>query len=156
MREISTCSCLTVLAGPAWDLLRKTNKPLFTPLYIFQAWDNWEDVTHKSPESLLNGWMDNSYTSMIGFAETVRLGPSLRASRQLLRRFQQLLRNERSRGRKRENMARRTKMIFRAKKRLPLISHQGTGDDFEVCFGMKGFGGGERESCEVPNQNQEW
>ena len=33
MREISSCSCLTVLHGPAWVLLSKTYKPLFTPLY---------------------------------------------------------------------------------------------------------------------------
>ena len=34
MREISSCSCLTVLPGPAWVLLSKTYKPLFTPLYM--------------------------------------------------------------------------------------------------------------------------
>ena len=33
LREISSCSCLTVLPGPAWVLLSKTNKPLFPPLY---------------------------------------------------------------------------------------------------------------------------
>ena len=32
LREISACSCLTVLPGPAWVLLGKTCKPLFTPL----------------------------------------------------------------------------------------------------------------------------
>ena len=32
-REISSCSCLTVLPWPAWVLLSKTYKPLFTPLY---------------------------------------------------------------------------------------------------------------------------
>ena len=31
--EISSCSCLTVLPGPAWVLLSKTNIPLFPPLY---------------------------------------------------------------------------------------------------------------------------
>ena len=36
LREISSCSCLTVLLGPAWVLLSKTNKPLFSPLY------NWK------------------------------------------------------------------------------------------------------------------
>ena len=34
LREISSCSCLTVLPGPAWVLLSKTCKPLFTPLYM--------------------------------------------------------------------------------------------------------------------------
>ena len=29
LREISSCSCLTVLPGPAWVLLSKTCKPLF-------------------------------------------------------------------------------------------------------------------------------
>ena len=33
LREISSCSCLTVLPGPAWLLLSKTYKPLFPPLY---------------------------------------------------------------------------------------------------------------------------
>ena len=33
LREISSCSCLTVLPGPAWVLLSKTNQPLFSPLY---------------------------------------------------------------------------------------------------------------------------
>ena len=31
LREISSCSCLTVLPGPAWVLLSKTYKPLFPP-----------------------------------------------------------------------------------------------------------------------------
>ena len=35
LREICFCSCLTVLPGPAWVLLSKTNKPLFSPLYNF-------------------------------------------------------------------------------------------------------------------------
>ena len=34
LREISSCSCLTALPGPAWVLLSKTYKPLFTPLYV--------------------------------------------------------------------------------------------------------------------------
>ena len=34
LREISSCSCFTVLPGPAWVLLSKTNKPLFLPLYL--------------------------------------------------------------------------------------------------------------------------
>ena len=34
LREIYSCSCLTVLPGPAWGLLSKTNKPLFPPLYF--------------------------------------------------------------------------------------------------------------------------
>ena len=34
LREISSCSCLTFLPGPAWLLLSKTYKPLFTPLYF--------------------------------------------------------------------------------------------------------------------------
>ena len=33
LREICSCSCLTVLPGPAWVLLSKTCKPLFAPLY---------------------------------------------------------------------------------------------------------------------------
>ena len=33
LREISSCTCLTVLPGPDWVLLSKTNKPLFPPLY---------------------------------------------------------------------------------------------------------------------------
>ena len=33
--EISFCSCLTVLPGPAWVLLGKTNKPLFSLLYMY-------------------------------------------------------------------------------------------------------------------------
>ena len=33
LREISSCSCLTILPGPAWVLLSKTYKPLFPPLY---------------------------------------------------------------------------------------------------------------------------
>ena len=33
LREISPCSCLTVLPGPAWVLLSKANKLLFPPLY---------------------------------------------------------------------------------------------------------------------------
>ena len=33
LREVSSCSCLTVLPGPAWVLLSKTYKPLFPPLY---------------------------------------------------------------------------------------------------------------------------
>ena len=37
--EISSCSCLTVLPGPALVLLSKTNKPLFSPLYAAdQMW----------------------------------------------------------------------------------------------------------------------
>ena len=32
LREISSCSCLTVLPGPAWVLLSKTYKPFFAPL----------------------------------------------------------------------------------------------------------------------------
>ena len=32
LREISSCSCLTVLPGPPWVLLSKTYKPLFAPL----------------------------------------------------------------------------------------------------------------------------
>ena len=32
LREISFCSSLTVLPGPAWVLLSKTYKPLFPPL----------------------------------------------------------------------------------------------------------------------------
>ena len=32
LREIPSCSCFTVLPGPAWVLLSKTNKPLFPPL----------------------------------------------------------------------------------------------------------------------------
>ena len=32
LREMSSCSCLTVLPGPAWVLLSKTCKPLFAPL----------------------------------------------------------------------------------------------------------------------------
>ena len=35
LREISSCSCLTVLSGSAWVLLSKTYKPLFAPLYNF-------------------------------------------------------------------------------------------------------------------------
>ena len=35
LREISSCSCLTVLPGPAWVLLSKTYKPLFPPLYTY-------------------------------------------------------------------------------------------------------------------------
>ena len=34
MREISSCSCLTALPGPARVLLSKTYKPLFAPLYL--------------------------------------------------------------------------------------------------------------------------
>ena len=34
LREISSCSCLTILPGPAWVLLSKTYKPLFPPLYV--------------------------------------------------------------------------------------------------------------------------
>ena len=33
LREISSCSCLTALSGPAWVLLSKTCTPLFAPLY---------------------------------------------------------------------------------------------------------------------------
>ena len=33
LREIFSCACLTVLPGPDWVLLTKTNKPLFSPLY---------------------------------------------------------------------------------------------------------------------------
>ena len=32
LREISSCSCLTVLLGSAWVLLSKTCKPIFAPL----------------------------------------------------------------------------------------------------------------------------
>ena len=32
LREISSCSCLTFLPGPAWVLLSNTYKPLFAPL----------------------------------------------------------------------------------------------------------------------------
>ena len=35
LREICSCSCLTVLPGPAWVLLSKTCKPYFAPLYIY-------------------------------------------------------------------------------------------------------------------------
>ena len=35
LREISSCSCLTVLPASAWVLLSKTCKPLFAPLYIW-------------------------------------------------------------------------------------------------------------------------
>ena len=34
LREISSCSCLTVLPCPAWVLLSKTYKPSFPPLYM--------------------------------------------------------------------------------------------------------------------------
>ena len=37
LREISSCSFLTVLPGPAWVLLNKTYKPLFPPLYTYLA-----------------------------------------------------------------------------------------------------------------------
>ena len=37
LREISSCSCLTVLPGPAWVLLSKTYKPLFPPLYTYAS-----------------------------------------------------------------------------------------------------------------------
>ena len=37
LREIFSFSCLTVLPGPAWVLLSKTNIPLFPPLYCFAA-----------------------------------------------------------------------------------------------------------------------
>ena len=37
-REMSCCSCLTVLPGPAWVLLSKTYKPLFAPLYSSLVW----------------------------------------------------------------------------------------------------------------------
>ena len=40
LREIPSCSCLTVLPGPAWVLPSKTNKPLFTPLYSFSQINN--------------------------------------------------------------------------------------------------------------------
>ena len=33
LREMPSCSCLTVLPGPAWVLRSKTCKPLFPPLY---------------------------------------------------------------------------------------------------------------------------
>ena len=33
MREISSCSCLTVLPGPVWLLLNKIYIPLFRALY---------------------------------------------------------------------------------------------------------------------------
>ena len=33
LREFYSCSCLTVLPDPAWVLLSKTCKPLFTPQY---------------------------------------------------------------------------------------------------------------------------
>ena len=33
LREMSSCYCLTFLAGPAWVLRSKTDKPLFAPLY---------------------------------------------------------------------------------------------------------------------------
>ena len=92
---------------------------------------------------------------MIARAEAV-----LTVSQQLPRRFEQLLRNERSRGERTEEAGRSRKgKIWRdedgddipAKKRLPLISHQGTGDDFEVCFGMKGFGKGRGRVTERVN-----
>ena len=35
LREISSCSCLTVLPAPAWVLLSKKYKPLFAPLYEY-------------------------------------------------------------------------------------------------------------------------
>ena len=40
MEEISSCSCLTVLPGPAWVMLSKTNKPLFYPLYRYRMVKN--------------------------------------------------------------------------------------------------------------------
>ena len=41
LREISSCSCLTVLPGPAWVLLSKTYKPLFEPLYKNSTYINF-------------------------------------------------------------------------------------------------------------------
>ena len=38
MREISSCSCFTVLLGPARVLLSKTYKPLFPPLTTFGSY----------------------------------------------------------------------------------------------------------------------
>ena len=35
LREISPCSCLTVLPGPAWVLLSKICKDFFSALYTF-------------------------------------------------------------------------------------------------------------------------
>ena len=37
LREISFSYYLTVLPGPAWVLLGKTYKPLFTPLNVTEA-----------------------------------------------------------------------------------------------------------------------
>ena len=34
LHEISSCSCLSVLPGPAWVLLNKICKPLFAPQYL--------------------------------------------------------------------------------------------------------------------------
>ena len=40
LREISSCSCLTVLPGPAWVLLSKTCKPLLAPLYLVEDYSD--------------------------------------------------------------------------------------------------------------------
>ena len=51
LREISFCSCLTLLPGPAWVLLSKTCKPLFTSLYLAEEtpWSPWDTLDSSRP-----------------------------------------------------------------------------------------------------------
>ena len=55
LREISSCSCLTVLPDPAWVLLSKTYKPLFPPLYYINFL-----IVHKMTKHLFIAYICSS------------------------------------------------------------------------------------------------
>ena len=45
LRELSSCSCLNALPGPAWDLLSKIYKPFAGALYLYST-NSSELITH--------------------------------------------------------------------------------------------------------------
>ena len=63
LREMCSCSFLTVLPGHAWVLLSKTYKPLFTPLYLvyqgyFYPKDSFLTATNGNICPVAIGWRD--------------------------------------------------------------------------------------------------
>ena len=65
MREISSCSCLTVLPGPAWVLISKTCKPLFAPLFIIGCETLFALVPYLRCDSLLPSSLSPLATAFI-------------------------------------------------------------------------------------------
>ena len=66
LREICSCSCLTVLSGPAWVLLSKKNKPLFPPLYIILNFSRQPiKITDKNPGQIHFYLNDGGVSNMV-------------------------------------------------------------------------------------------